>query len=86
LVGKSDNNYRPSEKFISLILELDKPPAGIPEAPLHNFLSVDGYAGSQKGPAAMQPAQGPSQRTAETARLGSSIAINDPFPEKSIPK
>jgi hypothetical protein len=62
LVGKSDITYHPSEKFISVILELTQPPAGIPEARLHNFLSVDGHAGSQKGPAAMQPAQGPSQR------------------------
>jgi hypothetical protein len=85
LVGKSDNNYRPSENY-KCDFRTYLTAAGIPEGGLHNFLSVDGYAGSQKGPAAMQPAQGPSQRKPIPLAWGVSIAINDPFSGKSILK
>jgi hypothetical protein len=86
-VGRQERLQLPPGREIYKCYVRTYPTAGwIPEARLHNFLSVGGHAGSQKGPAAMQPAQGPSQRKPIPLAWGVSIAINDPFSGKSILK
>jgi hypothetical protein len=70
LVAKGDPNYHPSEKFIRSFLELNQPPAGIPEGRLHYSCHSTAMLADKKGQLQCQPAQGQVSGN-DTARLGS---------------